>query len=606
MEQRGFVGRLRNAPYAAFRATSPPCRGRSHPGSSRSPWRTPCAYKASSRWEETRQVKQRRCAIVITAGHKRADRAPLLRADNTPGSYRRGPGPAHLRVPRALPTAPCPRAPGRRSAGWARRLRAPRHKRAAPPPRHPPGPRPGPYQMELRILCRSALASLPCSPGTRAGRAPAGAGVPASRRGGCPSACCSSAMGARRRRGDAERAGRTRPLPQPSSESPSLAARGTSRAGSRAASRRYAAGWRARLAARRMAARSSSAAPAQGRSALPRFAAPGPARPAPPPPLLAPQPPCPPGRPVRRLGAARAGGPPAGRGLGPGWGGGAAAEGGEWRPPAAALGRPRGAGRGLGRTAGTAKADACARTDARLVRSRAWVARAAPSAEPSLRTREPLPRRAALHQPPAPHLSPSGCSAQPPILPHPEVFVNSARKRTPLARTQPSLLPKEAAAKAETGAAPRPGLLASRSARRPREHQKPLLCTSAAPLFPILLIPVSVWFIPVPNDHKTAQMALDVPLSPRPNVLTQLEPRQQQSFIFRGADPIPVPSRSTGHPARVSAEPCTVGPFSAWAEEWVPQQLPTLDPRISGCLPGLQWSLKMWAFYTTDKYTQCC
>lgn len=240
-----------------------------------------------------------------------------------------------------------------------------------PPPRHPPGPRPGPYQMELRILCRSALASLPCSPGTRAGRAPAGAGVPASRRGGCPSACCSSAMGARRRRGDAERAGRTRPLPQPSSESPSLAARGTSRAGSRAASRRYAAGWRARLAARRMAARSSSAAPAQGRSALPRFAAPGPARPAPPPPLLAPQPPCPPGRPVRRLGAARAGGPPAGRGLGPGWGGGAAAEGGEWRPPAAALGRPRGAGRGLGRTAGTAKADACARTDARLVRSRA-------------------------------------------------------------------------------------------------------------------------------------------------------------------------------------------------------------------------------------------
>lgn len=191
--------------------------------------------------------------------------------------------------------------------------------------RRPPGPRPGPYQMELRILCRSALASPPCSPGTRAGRAPAGAGVPVSRRGGCPSACCSSAMGARRRRGDAERAGRTRPLPQPSSESPSLAARGTSRAGSRAAPRRYAAGWRARPSARRMAAQSSSAAPAQGRSAVVplRSTWPGPARPAPPP-LLAPRPPCPPGRAVRRLGAARAGGPPrregAGAGAGPGRG----------------------------------------------------------------------------------------------------------------------------------------------------------------------------------------------------------------------------------------------------------------------------------------------
>lgn len=162
MEQRGFVGRLRNAPYAAFRATSPPCRGRSHPGSSRSPWRTPCAYKASSRWEETRQVKQRRCAIAITAGHKRADRAPLLRADNTPGSYRRGPGPAHLRVPRALPTAPCPRAPGRRSAGWARRLRAPRHKRAAPPPSPParPAARPLPDGAADLVPQRAGLAAL--------------------------------------------------------------------------------------------------------------------------------------------------------------------------------------------------------------------------------------------------------------------------------------------------------------------------------------------------------------------------------------------------------------------------------------------------------------
>ncbi|KAM6409796.1 testis-expressed protein 9 [Rhynochetos jubatus] len=88
-------------------------------------------------------------------------------------------------------------------------------------------------------------------------------------------------------------AGRTRPLPQPSSESPSPVARGTSRAESRAASRRYAAGWRARPAARRMAARPPPPPP---RRVAPRSpASQHPARPAPPP-LLAPRPPCPPGR----------------------------------------------------------------------------------------------------------------------------------------------------------------------------------------------------------------------------------------------------------------------------------------------------------------------
>lgn len=95
------------------------------------------------------------------------------------------PPPANTREPRATRT---------------KGPRPPRARAALRPFPRSPGPGPGPYQMELRILCCSALASPPCSPGTRAGRAPPGAGVPASRRGGCPpSGCCSSAMGRERR-----------------------------------------------------------------------------------------------------------------------------------------------------------------------------------------------------------------------------------------------------------------------------------------------------------------------------------------------------------------------------------------------------------------------
>lgn len=65
-------------------------------------------------------------------------------------------------------------------------------------------------------------------------------------------------------------------------------------------SRRYAAGWRARPAARRMALGPRRPRAGSLRAPPPRSSTwPGPARPAP---LLAPRPPCPPGRRVRRLG----------------------------------------------------------------------------------------------------------------------------------------------------------------------------------------------------------------------------------------------------------------------------------------------------------------
>lgn len=69
---------------------------------------------------------------------------------------------------------------------------------SAQPACHGGGGGGGSYQMEFLILCCSALASVPCSPGTRAGRAPPGAGVPGSccgGGGGCwGSGCCSSAI----------------------------------------------------------------------------------------------------------------------------------------------------------------------------------------------------------------------------------------------------------------------------------------------------------------------------------------------------------------------------------------------------------------------------
>lgn len=173
-----FTGGLGNrAPTAALRI--PRCANASAPGLAKntrkkSAGRVRCPLIKMPSAGETRPIRNH---------HYR--RAPAGSAANTP-PYTHTP-PRHTCLP--------PRV-------FSARLRASRHKGAAPA--HPPSPpaphprgtaRPGPYQMELRILCCSALASPPCSPGTRAGRAPPGAGVPASRRGGCPSACCSSAMG---------------------------------------------------------------------------------------------------------------------------------------------------------------------------------------------------------------------------------------------------------------------------------------------------------------------------------------------------------------------------------------------------------------------------
>lgn len=120
-------------------------------------------------------------------------------------------------------------------------------------------------------------------------------------------------------------------------------------------SRRYAAGWRARPAARRMAPGPRRPRAGSLRAPPPRSSTwPGPARPAP---LLAPRPPCPPGRRVRRLGVPdtraaprrrrrrRRGG---GRGRGRDWGRGRRAQPELGGGPSVSPGTPGAVGRGRG------------------------------------------------------------------------------------------------------------------------------------------------------------------------------------------------------------------------------------------------------------------
>ncbi|XP_031443895.1 uncharacterized protein LOC116225588 [Phasianus colchicus] len=114
------------------------------------------------------------------------------------------------------------------------------------------------------------------------------------------------------------------------------------------------------------------------------------------------------------------------------------------------------------------------------------------------RTSRPRVLRAASHPP-----APGGVCKQ--------------RSETHAVSAHADLAASQRSRRRDGGADPRPGLLASRSARSSRERQKPLRCTSAAPLFPIPPIPVAfehelaIFHL----IHTSAKQSQNLPNGPR-------------------------------------------------------------------------------------------